>query len=292
MSSGKGHVVLGVIVGLLYPGGALATATGKPEPARLTAAQIVQKHLAARGGAQAWQKVQSMAWNGTMEVGFGDSVARSEGFVSTAAKRGKGPRAPSATEGKDANRKQVALPFSVEMKRPGRERSELEFAGKTAVQVYDGKNGWLLRPYLNRDDWEPFSAEQAKAQRQDEWGLGGPLMNAAAQGTKVELASVERVEGRDAYKLKLTHKGGEVQHLWIDAKSFLDVKVEGTPRRMDGKLRSVFVTARDFRPVKGLLVPFVLETAVDGTAGTHKMVIEKVALNPPLADGRFAKPKT
>ncbi len=117
-------------------------------------------------------------------------------------------------------------------------------------------------------------------------------MDQAARGTKVEFVSVERVEGRDAYKLKLTHKGGDVQHVWIDAKSFLDVKVEGTPRRMDGKLRTVWVIQRDFRPVHGLMVPFVLETAVDGNAETHKAIIEKVALNPPLDDARFARPKT
>jgi hypothetical protein len=82
-----------------------------------------------------------------------------------------------------------------------------------------------------------------------------------------------------------------VQHVWIDAKTFLDVKVEGTPRRMNGKMRTVWVTQRDFRSVQGLRVPFVLETAVDGYADTHKMIVDKVALNPKLDDARFMKPK-
>jgi hypothetical protein len=103
--------------------------------------------------------------------------------------------------------------------------------------------------------------------------------------------SVEPVDGHDAYKLKLTKKGGEVQHVWIDARTFLDVKVEGLPRRMDGRLRTVWVTERDFRRVDGLMVPFALETAVDGSPDTHKMIIEKVALNPKLDDARFARPK-
>jgi hypothetical protein len=60
---------------------------------------------------------------------------------------------------------------------------------------------------------------------------------------------------------------------------------------MDGKMRTVWVTQRDFRSVKGLKVPFVQETSVEGYADTHKMVLEKVVLNPQLDDSQFAKPK-
>ena len=85
-------------------------------------------------------------------------------------------------------------------------------------------------------------------------------------------------------------KNGHVQHVWIDAQSFLDVKVEGVPRRMDGKMHDVWVYQRDFRSVQGVMVPFVLETAVEGFTGTHKISIEKVTLNPNLADAQFGKP--
>ena len=79
--------------------------------------------------------------------------------------------------------------------------------------------------------------------------------------------------------------------MWIDTKTLVDVKIEGTPHRMDSKMRTVWVMQRDFRSVQGLMVPFILETAVEGRPDTHKMIIEKVALNPPLGDSRFVKPK-
>jgi hypothetical protein len=85
-------------------------------------------------------------------------------------------------------------------------------------------------------------------------------------------------------------KDGEVRHVWIDAQSFLDVKIDGVPRRMDGKMHDVWVYQRDFRKVDGLTMPFVLETSVQGYPDTHKMLIEKVAVNPKLDDARFAKP--
>jgi len=45
---------------------------------------------------------------------------------------------------------------------------------------------------------------------------------------------------------------------------FLEVKVEGTPRRLDGKYHPVATYLRDYKSVNGLMVPFVLETAVEG----------------------------
>ena len=159
------------------------------------------------------------------------------------------------------------------------------------MQVYDGSNGWKVRPYLNRGDVEPFTAEEAKSEA-EKAEMDGPLIDYAAKGTKVELAGVEPVEGHDAYKLKLTTKSGDVQHVWIDEKSFLDVKVDGLPRRMDGRMRNVWVYQRDFRPVQGLMMPFAYETAVEGFPQTHKMTIQTVTVNGALDDSRFAKPQT
>ena len=61
---------------------------------------------------------------------------------------------------------------------------------------------------------------------------------------------------------------------------------------MDGKMRTVWVSQRDFRSVQGLMVPFVQETAVDGFADAHKTTLRKVALNPRVDDSRFERPKT
>jgi hypothetical protein len=40
----------------------------------------------------------------------------------------------------------------MKLKRPGKMRIELQFNGKTALQVYDGSNGWKLRPFLKSED--------------------------------------------------------------------------------------------------------------------------------------------
>ena len=58
---------------------------------------------------------------------------------------------------------EVQLPFVMELARPGKMRFELEFAGQTAIQVFDGANGWKLRPFLGRRVVEPYTTDEMKA---------------------------------------------------------------------------------------------------------------------------------
>ena len=287
----KAALFLSILVGA-WLAQAVSEAETKAPPSGLSAAQIVDKHVAARGGLQAWRAVQTLSVSGKLDAGSADSIERSARVASqglgASAKRAQ--RAAAADSVKAAAAQQVQLPFRLEMKRPRKSRLEIDFAGKTAVQVYDGQNGWKLRPFLNRDDVEPFTAEEAKAEAVKA-DLEGPLLDYAAKGTQVALEGMEPVEGHNAYKLKLTMKSGEVQHIWIDAQSFLDVKVEGAPRRLDGKMRNVWIYQRDFRSVQGLRVPYVYDTAIDGNPHSHKMLIESVAVNPALDDARFTKPQ-
>ena len=197
---------------------------------------------------------------------------------------------------------EAQLPFVLEMERPRKQRFEIKFRGQTAVQVYDGSNGWKLRPYLNRLDVEPYTADEAKmASMQSE--LDGPLIDYVAKGTRIELAGLDQVEGHETYKLKLTLKTGQTMHVWIDSQTFLESKIEGQPRRLDGKIHPVEIYYRDYRPVNGLQVPFLLETRVlpfespeqqrsISAIPAEKIVIEKVVVNPKLDASRFTKPAT
>jgi outer membrane lipoprotein-sorting protein len=230
-------------------------ADSQTAPAKLSATEIADRNISARGGLQAWRAVQTMSYSGKMEAG---------------------------------GKQNVQLPFFMEMKRPRKTRVEIEFANDKAVQVYDGANGWKLRPYLGRRDVEPFTPDELKAASM-EYDLDGPLVDHATKGIQVDLEGVETVEGHDAYKLKLTTKDGQVRHLWVDAETFLEVKIEGVPRRMDGKMRPVEIYYRDYKTVSGLRVPYVLETSVHGVRQSHKMTIESVVVNPQLDDSLFAK---
>ncbi len=239
-----------------------AKIAAQPAPAakasnlNLTVEQVIAKNIEARGGLQAWRAIQAMSESGKLDAG---------------------------------SKANPQLPFRLELARPRKSRLEVDFDGQTAVQTFDGSHGWALRPYLGRTEPQPFTAEELKreSEKQD---LDGPLFDYAAKGTRVELVAVEPAEGHDAYKIKMTYSSGAVRNVWIDAHSFLELKIEDPPRVMDGKPRSVFTYYRDYRTVNGLVIPFLYETSVQGYGGTHKIIVEKVELNPKLEDSAFGKP--
>jgi protein SCO1/2 len=184
--------------------------------------------------------------------------------------------------------KPMQVPFSMELERPRKTRFELQFQGETAVQVYDGEHGWKLRPFLGRSEVEPYSDDElAAASEQDQ--LDGILIDYAAKGSRLERVGREKVDGRDAEKIKVTLASGQGRNVWVDRERALEVKLDGV-RRLDGKERPVWTFFRDYRSVDGLMIPHVLETVVDGVNGSEKIVIEHVTINPPLAASRFEKP--
>src|SRR5205807_8941334 len=135
------------------------SAESQAAPAKLSATEIADRNVSARGGLQAWRAVQTMSYSGKLEAG---------------------------------GKENVQLPFFMEMKRPRKTRVEIEFANDKAVQVYDGANGWKLRPYLGRRDVEPFSADELKAASM-EYDLDGPLVDHTTKGIQVDLEGVETV---------------------------------------------------------------------------------------------------
>lgn len=228
-----------------------------PKLPAMTAAEIVDRNVAARGGLPSWRAVNTLTMEGKVDAG---------------------------------GKPNVELPFVMKMKRGHKSRLELAFRDQTALQVYDGAQGWKVRPFLNRDEVEPYTASEAKAA--SSWDdFDGPLIDYAKKGTKVELAGTETVEDSPTYKLKLTLRNGEQRYVWIDGKNFLERRIDGEPRRLDGKVHKVAVYYRSFKTENGLTTPRVLETVVDGIKVTRKMTITKVVANEPMADALFQKPQ-
>ena len=223
---------------------------------QLTAAQIVERNILARGGLSAWHAVNSLTMAGKISIG--------------------------------RNNPQVS--FVLDVKRPRKARIEVQFNGQTAVHVYDGENAWKIIPFLDRYDVEPYPSEEMDDAPAG-LDLDGPLIDYEAKGTFVECEGTERVDDRDAYKLRLTMKDGTVRRIWIDAQTFLEVKVDGTPRRFNGKLHAVATYYRDYKPVQGLMIPHLFETALEESAQTEKVTIERVVINPTLEDKLFRKPE-
>ena len=242
-----------LLVAPLLMWGGVAAAQTLPT---LSAEQIVDKNVAAHGGITAWHAVTTLKTEGKMDAG---------------------------------GKPNQQLPYVLRQKRPLKSRLEIVFKEQTALQVFDGTQGWKVRPFLNRDQVEDFSPEETEAAATAE-PLDGPLLDHAAKGTTVSLAGQEVVEGHPAYKLQLTSRALGKRYLWIDGSSFLEVKMQGLPRKLDGKLHNVAIYYRDYQTDHGLTLAHLQETAVEGVKVPYKLTISKIAINEPMDDSVFAKP--
>jgi len=218
-----------------------------------TADDIIAKNIQARGGMDKLKAVKSIKTTATMTMGPG-----------------------------------MEAPGVMVQKRPEMARLEFTIQGLTAVQAYDGSKAWQIMPFMGKKDAELMSADEAK-EMEETADLDGPLVDYKAKGNSVELLGKEKVEGTDAYKLKVTLKNGDVQTQYIDADSFLEIKEE-TSRTVRGTERDVESSIGDYKEVDGIIFPFAVESGVKGTDQKQKITISKIELNVPADDAMFKMP--
>jgi hypothetical protein len=269
-----------------------AAAAPAPSLPKMSVEQLVEKNVAARGGASAWEAVKSISYSGNLDAGKihpdnGLHPSATERLIDKPGKATKIAQAPDHPASADSGTP-ITLPYTIVMKRPNKQRVEIKFKDETLVQVYDGDKGWKLQPYLNRGGALPFNADELKKAKQFQQ-IDGPLVDYAAKGTKIFQDGTEMVDGHPAYRLKLVLKSGDTRHLWLNASSFLDVQIDGS-RRLNGHEVPTFTTLRDFRTVAGVKVPYEMETRTRGLQEREKIVVDKVILNPPVDDRQFTKP--
>ncbi|WP_050982935.1 hypothetical protein [Cupriavidus basilensis] len=247
------RIALGVLAACVSLAALAAQASASPD---LSVAQIVEKNAAARGGLEAWRKIQTMVWVGHVESA----------------------NAPAR--------------FLLAMKRPNKTRFEITALNQMAVRVFDGSHGWKLHPTQGgKPNLQPYSLEEVKFAH-DEQVIDGPLMDYEAKGIAVTLDGVDEVEGHKAYRLGIRLPSGGSRHLWIDAKTFLELKYDRESRNVLGQLHTVTVFYRDYRAIDGLQIPCMIESGVATAQATDKLVIDEVSFNPSLGDWMFAKPGT
>ena len=218
-----------------------------------TVDEIIAKNIQAHGGEAKLRAVKTMRIMGKMEVGPG-----------------------------------MEAPVTVSFERPEMVRMEFTLQGMTGIQAYDGKMGWMVMPFQGKKDPEPMAADDLK-DLQNQADMDGPLMDYKAKGNTVEYLGKEKIEGSDAYKLKVTRKNGTVETTYIDADSGLEVKtVSKTVIR--GNETEVVTTFSDFREVQGIIMPFAVESGAAGSPQKQRITLEKVELNPDLSESQFHMP--
>jgi outer membrane lipoprotein-sorting protein len=179
-------------------------------------------------------------------------------------------------------------PFVVELKRPMKMHMTLSIQNQTMVRVYDGTQGWANNPFAGKMNPDSMTEEDVK-NISEEADFDGPLVDYAKKGNKLELVRKDKVEDKDVWRVRLTNKNGDVRYYLFDAGTFLLLKWEGK-RRAEGKEFPVESYFRDYRDVGGLKFSFQIDSGSSATDLTQKLVIDKIELNPEIADSEFTKP--
>jgi len=221
---------------------ALLAAVSSPTPAP-TADELVAKNLEARGGAAKLHGITAVHTVGKLRVGGG----------------------------LDAKTESWAVP-------PDKYRSEFSLQGMTAVQAWDGTQGWSISPFGGRREPQKLSADDSKdlAQAAD---AAGPFSDAQAKGLKLEYLGTEDIDGTDAHKIRVTYKNGDTRYVFLDPDSSLEIRVVDH-RMVRGQEEVQTTDFGEYEKADGIYFPFEI--------GRNQL--EKVELNVPVDPKMFAFP--
>jgi len=219
-----------------------------------TADELIEKNIQAKGGREKIKAIKTLRMTGKMGLGQG-----------------------------------IEAPVTLEMARPDKMRLEFVVQGMTGIQTYDGKEGWMLMPFMGKTDPEPIAGKQLES-IQEQADFDGLLMDYKDKGHKVELVGKEDLEGTPAYKLKITKKNGDTGYYWLDADSFLDLKASGKTT-VNGQEIEGETYFGDYKESGGVMFAHSVENKAVGQPGTMTITIDKIEVNPDLPAEHFGKPE-
>ena len=234
---------------------------GATPAAAQTVDELVAKHVAARGGAEKLKAIDTLKITRTIATPF-TSVQ-----VVTFKKR----------------------PDLLRIEQTPKGQTQASVRGINAIAAWDVAQGKVVtRP-------EVIALEG----REIDGDFDGLLVDWKAKGHTVTLEGKDKVGQNDAYKLRVTTKGGTVREVYLDASTFLESQVVGKvrlpaldPRTKEHRFYTTTIVFSDYRDVNGVKVPFSIdEERIEGPiTQSFAVYTEKVEVNVPMDDSLFAPP--
>ena len=179
----------------------------------------------------------------------------------------------------------MELPVVIKYKRPNKFRTEVNIQGQSIVQAFDGTDGWQIIPMVSPDPTD-LVGEQLK-QAAEQADIDGQLWNYKEKGSTVELTGKEDMEGTEVYHIKLTTKDGDVQNYYIDAETYLLLKVKSTLNIQGQEIEAENIMG-NYRNFDGIVMPMSIESKAMGQSS--QIVINTVDFNVTLEDSVFTRP--
>ena len=213
-------------------------------------ADIVAKHIQARGGLDAWRAVKTMKITGTF-TGFS-----------------------------------VPAPFTLYRSRPNKIWWDHMLGDKKVLIGGEEGSYWWINGWYNADKALAQSPVDANVTLQ-EAEFATPFFDYEQRGHRVDFAGEGSLEGQRGLVLKLVRQNGKEETWYLDPDTYLEFgrvsKGSDFGSEMD---QTTFFS--DFREEDGLMMPHLIET--EFLIRHRVMEIDNVAINVPVAEELFQLP--
>lgn len=224
-----------------------------------TVDEVIEKHLAAIGGRAALAKLQSRQMVGTMTLSLpvGGDVTGSIDALNAV-----------------PNKARTLI------------KLDLTALGAGPIQIdqrFDGTTGYMLDS-MQGD--RPITGSQLESMKSAVFPT--PFLSYKERGASVELKGKEKVGERDAYLLVYTPKDGAVLRQYLDAESFLAVRMVTTVEVPGMGALDQTSDFSDMRDVDGVKLPFLIKST--SAAQSFTISVTKVDHNVTVDEKLFVKP--
>ena len=189
-------------------------------------------------------------------------------------------------------------PLLMEFVPPGHKvRMEVTTKGMVDTRGYDGAIGWAVLLSEGKTEPERLSGDALKDMKATA-DFQGALFDPDTKGSEVEYLGKSELAGQPVHKLKLTRSDGEERTVYLDAKTYLEIREDANHSSRNETSEEV-TTFSDFKTVDGITMPFRIETksretmggGMIRTEGSVLISIEKLELNVDIPASRFSKPQ-
>ena len=216
-----------------------------------TADEIIEKHLAARGGKENLRGMKTLVMEGSKSVMGNDVMIK-------------------------ITKVQDKL-----------SRTDFEFGGSPGYMILTPTKGWNYIPMRSTKPDE-LPEERVKSM-QGELDIAGPLVDYAAKGHKVELQGTEMVNDVKAYKIRVTLNSGRDVYYFIDTKDYMVIETRTTTENQKGEKVEQVTNYSDYKVFDNVKFPQTVNIQGSGmNAGAT--IFDKISLNQEISE-KFYKPE-
>jgi hypothetical protein len=160
------------------------------------------------------------------------------------------------------------------------QRTNITVMGMTGYSIITNTDGWNFMPFQGQTKPEPMTADDVKSQ-QDQLEVADPFLTYKELGKKIEYMGKEDIDGTECHKIKMTNKNEQETTYFIDPDNFYTIK-QTNKIKANGQEVENSVTFGNYKKFdEGIVYPMSMTMGIGG------MEIQKVEINPVIADSEF-----